>query len=73
MSTTSRLPTPDMTGTGPVVPRVGHFVRETVSPAAASPAVNGNPARLTDPVPQQTGTGVAKPGMSRYDRPAGVA
>ena len=72
MSMTSRLPTPDMTGTGPVVPRVGHYVRGTAETEAAFSAATGNPVRLTDSVPLHPGTGVAKPGMSRHRCPAGV-
>jgi hypothetical protein len=60
MSMTSRLPTLDITGTDPVVPRVGHYVRDTTVPALALSAATGNPVRLTDSVPPQPGTGVAK-------------
>ena len=60
MSMTSRLPTLDITGTDPVVPRVGHYVHDTAEPALALSAGKGDPVRLTDSVPPQPGTGVAK-------------
>lgn len=72
MSMTSRLPTLDITGTDPVVPRVGQSVRDTAVPASALSGATGNPVRLTDSVPPQAGTGVAKAGISRHSRPAGV-
>jgi hypothetical protein len=63
MFMTSRLPMPEadaLTPSDPVVPRVGHYVHDTAEPASAFPAGKGDPVRLTDSVPPQAGTGVAK-------------
>ena len=63
MFTTSRLPMPEadaLTPPDPVVPRVGHYVHDTAEPALALSAGKGDPVRLTDSVPPQPGTGVAK-------------
>jgi hypothetical protein len=63
MSTTSRLPMPEadaLTPSDPVGPRVGHYVHDTAEPALALSAGKGDPVRLTDSVPPQPGTGVAK-------------
>ena len=63
MFMTSRLPMPEATGltpSDPVVPRVGHYVHDTAEPALALSAGKGDPVRLTDSVPPQPGTGVAK-------------
>jgi hypothetical protein len=63
MFTTSRLPMPEadaLTPSDPVVPRVGHYVHDTAEPALALSAGKGDPVRLTDSVPPQPGTGVAK-------------
>ena len=63
MSMTSRLPMPEadaLTPSDPVVPRVGHYVHDTAEPALALSAGKGDPVRLTDSVPLQPGTGVAK-------------
>jgi len=63
MSMTSRLPMPEadaLTPPDPVVPRVGHYVQDTGEPALALSAGKGDPVRLTDSVPPQPGTGVAK-------------
>ena len=64
MSMTSRLPMPEadaLTPSDPVVPRLGHYVHDTAEPALALSAGKGDPVRLTDSVPPQPGTGVAKP------------
>ena len=63
MFMTSRLPMPEadaLTPSDPVVPRVGHSVRAPAETAAAMSAAAGNPLPLTDSVPPQPGTGVAK-------------